>query len=106
MRLQRRLGWSIEELGAILAVLEISGVIDDAAVIGLAGVKRLQQDLRAPLQVVASWWAQRMDTRETGARASLYDSVFLVPTASQPVAEWARSGSTAPATSSRRPQSR
>ena len=87
MRLQRRLGWTIEELGAVLAALEIGTTVDDQALIRLADVQRLRESLQVPLRIMLGWWVQRMDTRGIGKEASLYDQVFLDPSASQPAAE-------------------
>lgn len=87
VRLQRRIDWSIEELGSLLAELQITTAVDDVALIRLADVRRLAEALHTPLPIMLGWWAQRMDTRGIGRDASLYDRVFLDPSACRPGAE-------------------
>lgn len=86
-RLHQRLEWSIEELGALLAGLQISSTVNDEALLRLADVQRLNDTLHAPLSILLGWWAQTMDTGGIGREISLYDRVFLDPSASQPAAE-------------------
>ncbi|MBL8425766.1 MAG: peptidoglycan-binding protein [Candidatus Accumulibacter phosphatis] len=86
MRLQRKLPWRIDELGALLGTLIVTA-LDDQALLRIAGVKRLQQALGVPLRTLLGWWALRMDTHGIGSDLSLYDDVFLDPSASQPEAE-------------------
>lgn len=86
MRLQRRLPWRIEELGALLRTLSITS-LDDQALVRIAAVRRLQQVLGVPLRTVLGWWAMPMDTHGIGSELSLYDDVFLDPSANRPEAD-------------------
>jgi hypothetical protein len=82
-RLQRRLDWSIEELEAVLQVLHVTA-FDDAALVRVADVQRLQRTLNVPLRVLLAWWSALLDTRGIGSQPSLYAEVFLDPSVNPP----------------------
>jgi peptidoglycan hydrolase-like protein with peptidoglycan-binding domain len=83
IRLQRKLGWPITELGDTLAALSVSGLNDDALT-RLASVKRLRESLKTPLETILSWLQPRLDTRPRDRQPSLYDRVFNDPTVNPP----------------------
>lgn len=86
VRLQRKLGWPIAELGDTLAALGVSN-LDDDALARLASVKRLREALKTPLETTLAWLQPRLDTRPRDRQPSLYDRVFNDPTVNPPEPE-------------------
>jgi hypothetical protein len=71
IRLWQKLGWTIQELDK--AIRALGGTdIDDALLLKLADVKRIQADLRLPLDQLLSFWADI----DTEGRDSLYVRLF------------------------------
>ena len=84
MRVQRKLGWSIEELDAIFETLGVAA-FDEAALLRLADAKRLQQSLNVPVRVLLAWWQPPLlATHGIGSQASLYTELFLDPSVNRP----------------------
>ena len=83
MRVQRKLGWSIEELDAILETLDVAA-FDEAALLRLADAKRLQQSLNVPVRVLLAWWQPLLAARGIGSQASLYTELFLDASVNRP----------------------
>ncbi len=83
VRLQRKLGWPISELGDTLATLGASSLNDDALAL-LAQVKRLREALGMPLETTLAWWSPRLSTQARDRQPSLYDRVFNDPTVNPP----------------------
>ncbi|MGH9311292.1 MAG: peptidoglycan-binding protein, partial [Vicinamibacterales bacterium] len=83
MRVQRKLGWSIEELDAILETLDVTA-FDEAALLRLADAKRLQESLNVPVRVLLAWWQSLLATRGIGSQASLYTELFLDASVNRP----------------------
>lgn len=86
VRLQRKLGWPIAELGETCASLGITD-LNDEALTQLAAVKRVREALAAPLETMLAWWSQRLSTRASGRQPSLYDRIFNDPTVNPPVVD-------------------
>jgi len=87
VRLQRKLGWTIRDLDRVIAVLrpiDRSGnpALSNQFLRQLSHLRRLQQELNAPLHVITSWWATTLDTHTYGTEGlsenlSPYDRIFL-----------------------------
>jgi peptidoglycan hydrolase-like protein with peptidoglycan-binding domain len=86
VRLQRKIGWPIAELGETCASLGITNLNDDALT-ELAAVKRVREALSAPLETMLAWWSPRLSTRANGRQPSLYDRIFNDPTVNPPVVD-------------------
>lgn len=81
IRLTAQLDWSYADLDWALRSLDAT-VIDDAALSSVALVKQLQSQLRQPVDVLCSFWAD-MKTVGQGTQAGLpqdlFDRVFNLP---------------------------
>jgi len=86
VRLQRKLGWSIPELGQTLAALGIASLNDDALT-ELASVKRVRENLSVQLETMLAWWTPRLSTQASGQQPSLYDRIFNDPTVNPPIVD-------------------
>ena len=83
VRLQRKLGWSITELGDTLTALGMT-VLNDEALARIASVKRLRETFKTSLETTLAWWESRLDTQTRDGQPSLYDRVFNDPTVNPP----------------------
>ena len=83
VRLQRKLGWPMSELGDTLAALGTNS-LNDGALLGLARVKRLREALETPLETMLAWWSPVLSTQIHDRQPSLYDRVFNDPTVNPP----------------------
>ncbi len=72
VRLQRKLGWPISELGDTFVALGVN-VLNNDALERLAQVKRLRQALKTPLETLLAWWSPRLDTQARDRQPSHYD---------------------------------
>ncbi len=83
VRLQRKLGWPIPELGDTLTALGVTSLNDDALT-RLAQVKRLRETFETPLETMLAWWPTLLSTQTRDRQPSLYDRVFNEPTVNPP----------------------
>jgi peptidoglycan hydrolase-like protein with peptidoglycan-binding domain len=83
VRLQRKLGWPVAELGDALAALGAS-VLNNDALTRLAALKRLREALKTPLETMLAWLQSRLDTQPRDRQPSLYDRIFNDPTVNPP----------------------
>lgn len=83
VRLQRKLGWPIAELGQTCAVLSITS-LNDEALTQLAAVKHVREALTAPLETILAWWSARLSTQAADHQPSLFDRIFNDPTVNPP----------------------
>lgn len=86
VRLQRKLGWPIAELGNTFAILGIT-TLNDEALSQLAAVKRVREAITAPFETVLTWWSARISTQSNNDQPSLYDRIFNDPTVNPPVVD-------------------
>lgn len=86
VRLQRKLGWPIWELGTLLEILQFNELNNDA-LLPLAQVKRIREVLKPSWEVLLTWWAERIDTQSRENKPSLYDRLFNDPTINPPSVE-------------------
>ena len=85
LRLRLKTGWSIWELGRILAGLSLSE-LTPKAITQISVVKRVADDLALDVIEVASWWANLdtgLDATNPDYR-SFYESVFVNPAVLNP----------------------
>lgn len=84
VRLQRKLGWTAEELDKTIAIVG-GGVMDESLIIRLAELVRLRGIVKTPLLQMLSWWAP-IDTHTYPEREKcLYDRLFLNQSVVAPV---------------------
>lgn len=75
VRLQRKLGWRIYELGAALQVLPPHD-LKDALLKRLANIMRMRGIVDVPLMEMLAWWGN-ISTTAYDHEPSLYESLFL-----------------------------
>lgn len=84
VRLQRKLGWTMEELDKTIAVVN-GGALDESLIIRLADLVRLRSKIKTPLLQMLGWWAP-IDTHTYPDREKcLYDRLFLNQSVVSPV---------------------
>ena len=86
VRLQRKLGWPISDVGRVLSTLGVTN-LNDNAIVQLAQVRRLREALNVSLETMLSWWSQRLSTQSRAGEPSLYDRLFNDQTVDPPEAD-------------------
>ncbi|HBZ29535.1 MAG TPA: hypothetical protein DEO56_02920, partial [Nitrosomonas nitrosa] len=88
VRLQRKLGWPILELGNLLEIMNVNE-LDNSALLFLAQIKRIRGALKPSWEILSTWWnrSNRIDTRNHDGQPSLYDRIFNDPSINPPTLE-------------------
>lgn len=86
VRLQRKLGWPVWELGMLLEILQVDE-LDNDALLSLAQAERIRKALKPSWEVLLTWWAGHIDTQSRENQPSRYDRIFNDPTINPPIVE-------------------
>lgn len=83
VRLQRKLDWPIQELGALLRVLDVDA-LDEDALLRLVHAKHVRERLHPSWDTLVTWWSSVIETLGRDGKPSLYERIFNDPTINPP----------------------